>query len=180
MYRKLKNCANQEERRLKSEYYCLLIEDAKGDSCRMWKAIKETLPSNRCEINAIFSDGKLQTDPASIAETLNNHFSSIGKKLAKAFSGALPDQCFACSSNFSLQPVTISFVEEQLSQLQINKAIGLDNISARLLRDSASVLARSLQYIINLSLESGCFPSSWKCAKVTALFKQGDRSDKDN
>jgi len=146
----------------------------------MWKAIKETLPSNRCEINAIFSDGKLQTDPTSIAETLNNHFSSIGKKLAKAFSGALPDQCFACSSNFSLQPVTISFVEEQLSQLQINKAIGLDNISARLLRDSASVLARSLQYIINLSLESGCFPSSWKCAKVTALFKQGDRSDKDN
>jgi len=180
MYRKLKNCANREERRLKSEYYCRLIEDANGDSCRMWKAIKETLPSNRCEINAIFSDGKLQTDPASIAETLNNHFSSIGKKLAKAFSGALPDQCFACSSNFSLQPVTISFVEEQLSQLQINKAIGLDNISARLLRDSASVLARSLQYIINLSLESGCFPSSWKCAKVTALFKQGDRSDKDN
>jgi len=146
----------------------------------MWRAIKETLPSNRCGINAIFSDGKLQTDPTSIAETLNNHFSSIGKKLAKAFSSALSDQCFACSSNFSLQPVTISFVEEQLSQLKINKAIGLDNISARLLRDSASVLARSLQYIINLSLESGRFPSSWKCAKVTALFKQGDRSDKDN
>ena len=66
MYRKLKNCANREERRLKSEYYCRLIEDAKGESCRMWKAIKETLPSNRCEINAIFSDGKLQTDPTSI------------------------------------------------------------------------------------------------------------------
>lgn len=137
----------------------------------MWKAIKETLPSNRCEINAIFSDGKLQTDPPSIAETLNNRSTSIGKKLAKAFSSALPDLSFACSSNFSIQPVTISFVEEQLSQLKTNKAIGLDNISACLLRDSASVLARSIRYIINLSLESGRFPSSWKCAKVTALFK---------
>ena len=42
------------------------------------------------------------------------------------------------------------------------------------------VLAPSLRHIINLSLESGRFPSSWKCAKVTSLFKQGDRTDKDN
>ena len=56
----------------------------------------------------------------------------------------------------------------------------MDNISARLLRDAANALAPSLRYIINLSLESGRFPSSWKCAKVTSLFKQGDRTDKDN
>ena len=46
MYRKLRNFANSEEKKLKSEYYCRLIEDAKGDSSKMWKAIKETLPSN--------------------------------------------------------------------------------------------------------------------------------------
>ena len=64
--------------------------------------------------------------------------------------------------------------------MKTNKAIGLDNISARLLRDAASVLASPLRDIINLSFEKGRFPSSWKCAKVTALFKQGDRTDKDN
>ena len=120
MYRKLTNCANGEERRLKSEYYCRLIEDAKGDSCRMWKAIKQTLPSNRCEIYAIFSAGKLQTDPTSIAESLNNHFSSIGKKLAKAFSRTLPDQYFACSSNFSLQPVTKPIARYQRTSTAIS------------------------------------------------------------
>ena len=174
MYRKLRNFTNREEKRLKSYYYCRLIEDARGDSSRMWKAIKETLPSKHNEINAIFANGKLQTDPTNIAETLNNHFSSIGKKLAKAFRSVVPSQCFTCSARFSLQPVTLSFVEKQLSQLKINKAIGLDNISTRLLRDAANVLAPSLRYIINLSLESGRFPSSWKCAKVTSLFKQGD------
>ena len=51
----------------------------------MWKVIKETLPSNHNEINAVLSDRKLQTDPNGIAETLNNHFSSIDKRLAKAF-----------------------------------------------------------------------------------------------
>ena len=70
MYRKLRNFTNREEKRLKSDYYCRLIEDAKGDSSWMWKAIKETLPSKHNEINAIFADGKLQTDPTNIAETL--------------------------------------------------------------------------------------------------------------
>ena len=179
-FKQIIHFTNREEKRLKSDYYCRLIEDARGDSSRMWKAIKETLPSKHNEINAISADGKLQTDPTNIAETLNNHFSSIGKKLAKAFRSVVPSQCFTCSARFSLQPVTLSFVEKQLSQLKINKAIGLDNISARLLRDAANVLAPSLRYIINLSLESGRFPSSWKCAKVTSLFKQGDRTDKDN
>ena len=55
----------------------------------------------------------------------------------------------------------------------------LDNISARLLRDAAK-LASPVRDIINLSFEKGRFPSSWKCAKVTALFKQGDKTDKDN
>ena len=92
MYRKLRNCANSEEKKLKSEYHCRLREGAKGDSSRMWKAIKETLPSNYNEINAVFSHGKMHTYPKGIAETLKNHFSSIGKRLAKAFSGSKPIQ----------------------------------------------------------------------------------------
>ena len=134
MYRKLRNCANSEEKKLKSEYYCRLIENAKGDSSKMRKAIKETLPSNHNEINAVFSDGKLQTDPKGIAETLNNHFSSIGKRLAKAFSGSKPIRCSTVpDSSFSLKSVTSAFLEKQLRLMKTNKAIGLVNISARLL-----------------------------------------------
>ena len=185
MYRKLRNCANSEEKKLKSEYYCRLIEDAKGDSSKMWKAIKETLPSNHNDINVVFSHGKFQTDPKGIAETLNNHFSSIGKRLAKAFSGSKPIRCGAVpNSSFSLKSLTSAFVEKQLRLTKTNKAIGLDNISDAdirdNIRDAASVLASLLRDIINLSFEKGRFPSSWKCAKVTALFKQGDRTDKDN
>ena len=181
MYRKLRNCANSEEKKLKSEYYCRLIEDVKGDSSKMWNTIKETLPSNHNEINAVFSHGKLQTDPKGIAETLNNHFSSIGKRLAKAFSGLKPIRCGAVpNSSFSLKSVKSAFVEKQLRLMKTNKAIGLDNISVCLLRDAASVLTSPLRDIINLSFEKSRFPSSWKCAKVTALFKQGDKTDKDN
>ena len=64
--------------------------------------------------------------------------------------------------------------------MKTNKAVGLDNISARLLQDAANVLTSPLRDTINLSFKKGRFPSSWKCAKVTALFKQGDKTDKDN
>ena len=147
----------------------------------MWKAIKETLPSNHNEINAVFSHGKLQTDPKGIAQTLNNHFSSIGKTLAKAFSSSKPIQYGAVpNSSFSLKYVTSAFVEKQLGLMKTNKAVGLDNITASLLRDAANVLTSPLRDTINLSFERGRFPSSWKCAKVTALFKQGDKTDKDD
>ena len=86
----------------------------------------------------------------------------------------------APGSRFVLHPVTTEYAERQLSQLKTNKAVGLDKISARLLRDSAKIVAPALQHIVNLSFENGQYPSIWKCAKVTALFKQGDRNDKDN
>lgn len=180
MYRKLRNYANTEERRLKSEYFCHLIEDAKENSFKMWKVIKETLPSNQSGINSILVDGELRTDPKGIAETMNDYFSSVGKKLAKAFAVTNPTERTDSPFNFELQPLSTEFILHQLNQIKTNKAIGLDKISARLLRESAHVIAPSLRYIINLSFASGRFPQSWKNAKVVALFKQGDKKEKDN
>ena len=53
-------------------------------------------------------------------------------------------------------------------------------ISARLLKDSASVISGSLTRLFNQSLESCTFPSLWKFGKVSALFKKGDRCDANN
>ena len=183
MYRKLRNCVNMKEKQLKSDYYCRSIEDASGDgSIESWKAMKETLPSNNSnDITAVMSDaGKLETDPKYIAVILNDHFCSIGKRLAKVFrSISLEHQCAIPCSTSTLHPVSLDFVLKQLNQLKTNKAVGLANISARLLKDSASLIAPSLRYIINLSFQNGQqFPSLWKCGKVRALFKQGNRTDR--
>ena len=45
MYRKLRNHANYEERNLKSKHDCQLIEEAKNDGRKMWRAIKDVLPN---------------------------------------------------------------------------------------------------------------------------------------
>ena len=59
----------------------------------------------------------------------------------------------ASGSRFVLHPVTTEYVERQLSQLKTNEAVGLDKISARLLQDSAKIVAPALQHIANLSFD---------------------------
>ena len=184
-YKSLRNSTNQLERKLKSEYYCKLIEDSKGDGGKMWKAIKETLPhSINSDINAIYDDCKLRTGSMTIATILNKYFTSIGKKIQKVFTNIptiWPDNIkYNYPSKFQLLSVTSEYVESELLKLKSNKSAGLDKISVRMMKDAAGVIAPVLTRIINNSFLNGCFPKRWKSAKVFALFKDGERTSKDN
>ena len=58
-----------------------------------------------------------------------------------------------------------------------HKASGIDKISDRLLRIAAPVIAPSVAKLINLSFSTCKYPTRWKTAKVTPLFKSGARYD---
>ena len=45
-YRSLKNLVNREIKSAKSKYYCDLINEAKGDSGKIWKAVNEASSRN--------------------------------------------------------------------------------------------------------------------------------------
>ena len=62
-----------------------------------------------------------------------------------------------------------------LRGLKANKATGLDKIPSKILKLSASLVAPSLTYIFNLSLATGIYIDDWKRARVTPIFKSGDR-----
>ena len=68
-----------------------------------------------------------------------------------------------------------------MNKLNKSKASGLFKISARLIRESADLICIPSCDIVNQSISLlGTFPDDWKCARVTPLFKQGDRDDVDN
>ena len=62
-----------------------------------------------------------------------------------------------------------------LSGLNISKASGPDDISNRVLRESAISLAELLNRLLNLSFSLGVFPSSWKIANAVSIHKKDDR-----
>ena len=184
-YRRLRNLVNRKIKSAKSKYYCELIKEAKGDSSKIWKAVNEASSRNvkSSSPTCIVADGVQITSPSSIATTMNIYFSSIGKFLAEKISSRVTVQSpspVMTQSVFHLNEIDEETVLKLLLSLKTNKAIGLDNISARLLKCGAHEICPSVTKLLNLSIRSGKFPEIWKCSKVTALFKSGERTNATN
>ena len=84
------------------------------------------------------------------------------------------------SVTFDIKPLTLTYVQNQLSTFDTAKATGIDDLSAKMLCLSSQVIAAPLTQILNLSIQTRIFPDSLKNAKVTPYFKKGDKSDKTN
>ena len=91
MYRKLRNFVNREIKSSKSNYYCNLIEESKGDFSMVWKAVNEASSRNVSSSISqyIIASGVQYNDPKSIATALNVYFVSVGRLLAEKFSQSL-------------------------------------------------------------------------------------------
>ena len=83
-------------------------------------------------------------------------------------------------SSFTLNEISCDVVHRLVSSLRIDKGTGLDDISARLLKEACPEIVPSLTHIINLSIRSGCFPEDWKISKVLPLYKEVIKSDPNN
>ena len=186
-YRSLKNLVNREIKSAKSKYYCDLINEAKGDSGKIWKAVNEASSRNvkSSSPQCIVTEGVQHTTPSFIAAAMNSHFTSIAKTLAdKIYSAVAVITSTPVMSQptpaFHLNHVDEDTVLNHLLSLKTNKAIGLDFISARLLKYGARAICRPVTRLLNLSISTGKFPDIWKCSKVSALFKCGDRTNPTN
>ena len=61
-----------------------------------------------------------------------------------------------------------------LCSLDPNKAVGVDGISAKLLRTAPPGISHSLTSLFNASLKHGKLPMEWKSACITPVPKGGD------
>ena len=124
------------------------------------------------------------TNPTMLSNEFNNHFATIGSKLASNISTSDIDNYLRYLTNtdkqFQLCPTTIDKVFSLRNKLNKSKATGLDMISARLIRECADLIFIPICNIFNQSVSLGIFPDDWKCARVTPLFKVGDRNDVNN
>ena len=81
---------------------------------------------------------------------------------------------------FKLAEVSQHFIFKELNSLNPQKATGMDNISPKFLKDSASVITPAITHIINLSITSGQVPEDLKVAKVSPLYKKNDKLEVGN
>lgn len=72
-------------------------------------------------------------------------------------------------------------IEELLKHMPCHKATGSAGLGARIRKIAAPAIYLPLSQLINHCIDTGTFPSVWKTAKVTPIFKgQGSKDDKNN
>jgi len=188
-YRKWRNKTKSLIDKAKENYYKQAIEESKSTKT-LWKYLKElNPPKNSCFPPRLKQNENIATSVQDIVEMFNNFFISISSNsiqnqtnipveldaLLSFIRAKIPDDNY-----FSIANVSESDVFDMLTKLNINKSSGLDGIGPRILKIAAPVITKSLTHIINLSIMSGNFPDTLKCAKVTPIFKKGEKVDPGN
>ena len=84
------------------------------------------------------------------------------------------------NSKFKFNFASDETVLKLLKDLNENKAVGLDNLSGKFLKDGATVLAKPISQICNLSMKYSMFPSNCKIAKLKPMFKKGSKTASKN
>lgn len=187
-YRKLRNKINNNVKTTKASYYHNSLIQSEGNSRRTWKTINHLM--SRRQNNQLVKEVKVNDisicNSNEISNTFNEHFSTIGPRLAREIPST-SDEVSTYLNNFpenfnkfSFRPTTSSIVFTHLNRLSKTKSTGLDNISAKLIRECADIISGPLCDLFNKSLMSGIFPDDWKCARVIPLFKQGESLDLNN
>ena len=183
-YKEQKNKTRKMIRQAQEDYYKDLFDEKQNGMKQMWKHLGSILNPKRTngphKILRLFANNTSITENSEIAETLNQHFCSIGDKLASKIPKAKKSfKCYLKSSppnSFFFKKIDPKQVLNIISALQVQKSPGIDGIPNKALKISAEVIVTPLTHIINHSLSKGVFPECLKTAKVIPLFKKGDET----
>ena len=190
-YKELRNKVTHLINIAKKKTYQSKIEEGRSDPRTIWKLFKKfgtKSKGNDGENNfAIKSENDMITNESDLAEHFNNYFVNVASNLKEPIVNSEFERLntFVQSKvpndvEFKIPSINVGFVRNFLSNLNVNKSTGLDNIGPKILKISANIIAPSLVYIINKSICTGSFPNIWKEAKIKPLFKSGDKDDINN
>ena len=132
-------------------------------------------------------EGKLTTDKKKIAQHMNNYFMEKVEKnieeIEKTEASYCPIEHFKKhikepEETFRFEKVEEKEVEEIIDKLKNSGGSGSDGIPNRAIKAAKKVIKGPLTRIINLSIEQGVFPESWKESEVVPLYKfKGDKRE---
>ena len=178
-FKHFRNKANNLNRRLKKQFYQKELEKSGNDVGQNWRILKNLLPSkkNISEMKIIQND-EFITDKNTIAEILNKAFNEFAQNLAQGAQILVNNvnsmnTLVLTDKSFVFEEIKEEFVLKELQHLDVKKACGVDGLHLKILKKSASYIAKPLTKLFNKSLETGQIPKEFKKAKITPIHKGG-------
>jgi hypothetical protein len=78
------------------------------------------------------------------------------------------------------KPFTVSEMKQCINALKSNKRPGTDLISNEILKYSSVVTCKAIVKLLNLILDSGKYPYTWRHSFIIPLHKSGNKNDLNN
>lgn len=180
-YKKCKNKLNKLIKTTKEEYFKTKLSNA-NNSKDSWQAINELLNNKvkTTHIKQLNVGDQIVEGDQKIATSFNKYFSTIGSKLAEEIPSSDTDPLIfvtPAENSFQFRLITNLDLASALHQMKTKKSPGVDGIAMRLLKDAGYAVIETLVEIFNVSIQTGIFPDDWKFAKVSPIYKEGDKSD---
>lgn len=81
---------------------------------------------------------------------------------------------------FSFREIYYQEVLRILESLNPYKPAGVDNIPPKFVKEAVAEIAKPLAILVNRSLQSAQFPNAEKIARITPVYKSGEKTQLDN
>jgi hypothetical protein len=192
LYKKYKNAVTSAIKRSKQNYFKTKIEKTNGDKKRFWQVINECLGKNTNysrttqikELNT--PEGSVLSDGQGIANVMNRYFCTIGSNLAKKCSQTKNQsrkrshRPITPVKSIFLLPTDENEVSTIINSMKNSTSCGCDDVSSIDLKILCNVVSKPIASLINHYIEIGEFPSCLKSAKITPMYKGGDKREPGN
>ena len=205
-YRKQRNYVTKLRRNSLLQYMknrCKSGIDSDATNGDFWRIVKPVISDNcKTDTNVILLENDtIVNDCSSVANILNDYFVHVADDIGQpddivetdTFESIISEHqehesvkniCNNTNSGyqntFSFHEVSFETVQRKLKGINVKKATGHDQIPPKLIKLGADHLSAPLQYLINMTIRSSCFPTDLKAAEVTPIYKKEDRLNKSN
>ena len=181
-YCKFRNYVTFKIRSAKKKYYEQVFNSVKNDIKKTWKIINNLLNSKRKKqitIQKVVENGVTYVDPYNMSNVFNDYFVNVGRNIAESVKcnpddhrKFLPE--INQQNSFFFKPIRPKEVYDIINSMK-NKPTNIDTFSIKILKSVNHIISEPLADIINTSFSSKIFPDSLKEARVTPIFKEGDK-----
>ena len=128
----------------KNSLYCDSINNNRRNPKQLWKNLHDFTNKSKINQSPVIKDaeGEQILDPEKIANTFNTFFTSVSRNYYDQSDDllysdeklkAFVESKISSDVTFDIEPLNQTYVQNQLSTLDISKATGLDDLSAKML-----------------------------------------------
>lgn len=170
---------NKDIKKSKNEYYKRVFDnDCLRSGNKVWRKINELLNQNTKDYtidNLVINDKTI--GGTELANLFNNFFVEIG---SSTYCHEATNRIPRLSHTMYLQPTSVAEVRMLYQKLRNSRSRDVDDLEIKPIKYVIDLIAPVLTHIYNVSISTGIFPDSMQVARVSVIYKNGDKNSLSN